>query len=383
MADNTIEIGFNVGNDDLQAGLDKAQQAFNATCAAIQQDCAGISAGANQAAAGLIDFKQALLSQDPSPTLRKAEQAQFDDEIAHVQELRSLNQLSADEAISLQTQIEQAKYEKLRQEVIDQYNADQDKLDDQKKYQAQLDQLELQHDAKLRQLNEKEIAETMQAWQQMLAPIGNAFSSSLSGMITGQESFRQALANIGNAIVSDFVNMAVKRATNWIASEATMTSASQAGDIARAASADSAAAAGKVAQAAAGSATVFGDANKAASGAYSAVAGIPIVGPILAPAAAVAAFAAVMAYDVFSAEGGFDIPAGLNPVTQLHEREMVLPASIAEPLRAGLGNGNRAGGDIHIHAVDAASFQRLLSDNKSALARALRGAHRTFDPALA
>lgn len=383
MADNTIEIGFNVGTDDLQTGLDKAVQAFNATCAAIQQDCAGIAGGADKAKTGLIDFQQALASNDPSATKRKAEQAQFDDEVAHVQELRSLNQLSADQAMALDTQIENAKFKQLSGEIQAEYDANAQKLGAQQKYQAQLDQLELQHDAKLRQLNEKEIAETMQAWQQMLAPIGNAFSSSLTGMITGQENFRKALANIGNAVVSDFVNMAVKRATNWIASEATMTSASQAGDIARAASADSAAAAGKATEAAAGSASVFGDANKAASGAYSAVAGIPIVGPILAPAAAVAAFAAVMAYDVFSAEGGFDIPAGLNPVTQLHEREMVLPASIAEPLRSGLAGGNRAGGDIHIHAVDAASFQRLLSNNKSALAKALRGAHRTFDPALA
>jgi hypothetical protein len=202
-------------------------------------------------------------------------------------------------------------------------------------------------------------------------------------MITGQENFRQALANIGNAIVSDFVNMAVKRATNWIASELTMTSATEAGNAARLASQTTADAAGKTAQATAGSVSVFGDANKAAAGAFSAVAGIPIVGPILAPAAAVAAFTAVMAYDVFSAEGGFDIPAGLNPMTQLHEREMVLPASIAEPLRSGLAGNNRQGGDIHIHAVDAASFQRLLLNNKSALAKALRGAHRTFDPALA
>jgi hypothetical protein len=382
MADNTIDIGFTVGSDDLKAGLDKSLQYLAATSVAIQGDFVSIGAGANKATTSLITFQQAL-SQGPSPSKRKAEEAQYDDEVAHVQELRSLNQLSADEAIAQETAIENAKFAALSREIQAEYDANAQKAGAQRQYQAQLDQLELQHDAKLRQLNEKEIAETMQAWQQMLAPIGNAFSSSLTGMITGQENFRQALANIGNAIVGDFVNMAVKRATNWIASEATMTSASQAGDIARTASADSAAAVGKTAQAAAGSATVFGDANKAASGAYSAVAGIPIVGPILAPAAAVAAFAAVMAYDVFSAEGGFDIPAGLNPVTQLHEREMVLPASIAEPLRAGLGTGNRAGGDIHIHAVDAASFQRLLSDNKSALARALRGAHRTFDPALA
>ncbi len=384
LADNMIDIGFAVANDDLKDGLDEALRHFSETCAAIQQNMAGLSEGAQTGRKALIDFQQALLTGEPTSTKRKADEDMFAAEAAHVQELRTLYQISADEAIRQQKDIEDAKFEQLKQDIDAEYAAAKDKAGAYEKYQAQLDEITLQHDAKLHQLDQKAIAETMQAWQQMLGPISNAFSSSLSGMITGQEKFRQALRNIGNAIVSDFVNMAVKRATNWIASELTMTQATEAGDAARAASHASADAAGKAAQAASGSATVFGDANKAASGAYSAVAGIPYVGPILAPAAAVAAFAAVMAYDVFSAEGGFDIPAGLNPMTQLHEREMVLPAHIAEPLRAGLGSGSRpTGGDIHIHAVDAASFQRLLMDNKSTLARALRGAHRGFDPALA
>jgi hypothetical protein len=162
-----------------------------------------------------------------------------------------------------------------------------------------------------------------------------------------------------------------------------MTSGTEAGVAARKAAQAAGDVEGKAASDAAGSVSVFGDANKAAAGAYAATADIPVVGPVLAPAAAAAAFTAVMAYDVFSAEGGFDIPAGLNPVTQLHEREMVLPADIAEPLRANLSGAGGGGGDIHIHAVDAQSFQRLLSNNKGALARALRGAHRGFDTALA
>ena len=59
MADNTIEIGFNVGNDDLKTGLDKAVQDFNATCAAIQQTISGIAANAQQATPQLISFQQA------------------------------------------------------------------------------------------------------------------------------------------------------------------------------------------------------------------------------------------------------------------------------------------------------------------------------------
>lgn len=34
-----------------------------------------------------------------------------------------------------------------------------------------------------------------------------------------------------------------------------------------------------------------------------------------------------------SAAGGFDIPSGINPLTQLHEREMVLPAEYADAIR--------------------------------------------------
>ena len=44
-----------------------------------------------------------------------------------------------------------------------------------------------------------------------------------------------------------------------------------------------------------------------------------------------------------SASGGFDIPKGLNPMTQLHEQEMVLPAHIANPLRDQLAQGPAAG----------------------------------------
>ncbi len=40
------------------------------------------------------------------------------------------------------------------------------------------------------------------------------------------------------------------------------------------------------------------------------------------------------------AAGGYDVPKGMNPVTQLHEREMVLPAEYADVIRGGgLGGG--------------------------------------------
>ncbi|MFZ5544403.1 MAG: hypothetical protein ACOZJZ_12655, partial [Pseudomonadota bacterium] len=83
---------------------------------------------------------------------------------------------------------------------------------------------------------------------------------------------------------------------------------------------------------------IGGDAAKAGSGAAASQASIPYVGPILALAAMAAVFAAVsgMASNVpsASAAGGFDIPASLNPITQLHAKEMVLPAKHADVIRS-------------------------------------------------
>jgi hypothetical protein len=76
---------------------------------------------------------------------------------------------------------------------------------------------------------------------------------------------------------------------------------------------------------------------------FASTAAIPIVGPESAPAAAAAAMAAAQGMaatviaassaTVASARNGFDIPAGMNPITQLHEKEMVLPAPQAQVIR--------------------------------------------------
>jgi hypothetical protein len=83
-------------------------------------------------------------------------------------------------------------------------------------------------------------------------------------------------------------------------------------------------------------------------------AGIPYIGPILAAAAFAAMMSMVLGSKggggstttttrIPSAAGGFNIPRGLNPLTQLHEEEMVLPAHIANPLRDSLAQGGGAG----------------------------------------
>lgn len=138
------------------------------------------------------------------------------------------------------------------------------------------------------------------------------------------------------------------------------------------------AAEGKAAEAAAGSASVMGDAYRAAAGAYAALAGIPYVGPFIAPVAAAAAFVAVSAFDMFSAEGGFNVPSGMNPITQLHQNEMVLPAPLADTIR-GLGNGGGGGTTIVIQALDTADVHRFVRTHAGAIAKGV-SEYQRFNP---
>lgn len=131
-------------------------------------------------------------------------------------------------------------------------------------------------------------------------------------------------------------------------------------------------------------ASIGANAAKAGSGAASSQASIPYIGPILALAAMATVFAAVsgMSAKVPSASRGFDIPSGLNPLTQLHEQEMVLPAHIANPLRESLaeGGGGVAGGggrqaEGQIRGMPPAEW---LMVHRGDLVNALKGSQRDF-----
>lgn len=136
---------------------------------------------------------------------------------------------------------------------------------------------------------------------------------------------------------------------------------------------------------------------EAMAGAYNALVSIPYVGPFIAPAAGIAAFALVagIAGKIKSARGGYDVPAGLNPITQIHEEEMVLPKPYANVIREMAKGGEAgqqadgvnpapvaaAGGDsyhFNIQALDAKSIKRLFIDNRGAVAEAAKVYSREF-----
>ncbi len=168
-----------------------------------------------------------------------------------------------------------------------------------------------------------------------------------------------------------------------IAGEATRTSVTAAGGLARLGL--------KAAEAIKG---IMMSAWEAMAGAFKAMVAIPYIGPILAVGAGAAAFGLVagLAGKIKSARGGYDIPSGVNPVTQLHEDEMVLPSQHANTIRemgkamrsgasfgaAAVAEGGGAGPTINISAIDAKSIQRLFKNNGRAVASGLNSYARGF-----
>lgn len=245
---------------------------------------------------------------------------------------------------------------------------------------AEIERLEQQHDLKIVQLASKTALAVRDKWKEILQPIQQAFSQSIQGIVQGTQSVRQAMANILDSIVAEFIDAGIKMLFEHIANQTAMTSATVAGAAARVAAQKSADVAALASSGELGLKQITNDAFQAAAAAFKATAEIPIVGPILAPAAAAAAFVAVEAFGggIASARGGYyELPS--DQLLFAHEREMVLPARFAEGLRDLIANG-RAGqsGPSHttIHAVDAESLMRLLKRNPSAVAAGVRSAAR-------
>ncbi len=121
-------------------------------------------------------------------------------------------------------------------------------------------------------------------------------------------------------------------------------------------------------------------AGSGAAAAMASVAAIPYIGWAMAPEVGNAHFALASALvnAGASAEGGYDIPAGVNPMTQLHQKEMVLPAEQADVIRGMAANGGAGGAmTINIKAQDSKDVMRSLRTN-GALQRALKDMNRRF-----
>ena len=203
------------------------------------------------------------------------------------------------------------------------------------KIEADLSKLAAASSAKQIETENKKNMIIRNGWNALFAGVKQQMNQSSQGMILGTTTLSGAMKNIWGSMKAAFAQMAADQLMIWIGLEKAKTAAS--GESALQIFAiETWASVKKVALWIwEGLKYVAIQAWKAASGAYQAIVGIPYVGPFLAPIAAAVALAAVMAMvkNISSARKGFDIQPGDNPITQLHEKEMVLPEEHADTIR--------------------------------------------------
>lgn len=217
-------------------------------------------------------------------------------------------------------------------------------------------------------------------WQTAQDQMGQAFSA----MLSRTQSFSQAMTGFFKSTGQAFIEEMVTKPLMGMMKRMVQESAIYKSIFGVKQSMEQAGAAATVATKTAETSAVVGaNATQAASGAAASQAAIPITGPALAAAAMGAMFALVMGLvgggggsktsttttRIPSAAGGWDIPAGINPLTQLHENEMVLPAEHAQTIRemAGQSGGdnstiiiNTTGGDF-VHKKDIAKLLKQMN----------------------
>lgn len=233
----------------------------------------------------------------------------------------------------------------------------------------QILELEQQHELKRIQMRGMAAQEEMGVFGNLANRMGGLWDKGMQAMLNGTLTWRNAIKAIGAEMVGWFVMEVVgKQVKAWIAGE-TMKIARKMGFFA--------------AEKAMTLAEIPALAGRAGAGGVASMAAAPFPVNMSAPAFGAAMMGAAMAYaPLAAAAGGYDIPRGINPITQLHQEEMVLPAHLANPMRDMLAQGGNSGGAVHLHvsAVDADSVSRLFSNNSAALAEVLRRQVRNFTP---
>ena len=247
------------------------------------------------------------------------------------------------------------------------------------KHEQDIAKLDMQS-AQLQQQQNKQITDT----------ISKDFDTMLQGVLQGTQTWQQAMARMFDNLILSWIEAEAKLVVKWGVDEATKTAATVAGNAERTASTVGAQSTGLAAQAVGAQKSVGMSAGQAAASVYADVAAIPYVGWLLAPPAAAAAFVAVEAFGAgFSASGGFDVPSGTNPVTQLHQREMVLPADLADGVRGMVGNGGSSANadnqnpiQINISAIDTQSGMDFIRSQGQTIATEIQRQMRNANPAL-
>jgi hypothetical protein len=246
----------------------------------------------------------------------------------------------------------------------------------------QLEILETKHQSALMALDRQATEEKKARWRHFFSGLESGFDDAMGGILNASMSlndgWQRILRGMGQ-VLDQFIIRSVKA---WILGENQKEAATVASVMKRVAMESWGAIQTVAVTVWAALKSIMIKAYEAAAAAFKALAGIPYVGPVLAPAAA-GALAAVMSFGskVASAAGGWGrVP--YNQFAAIHKDEMVLPAKYANPMRdmleGGEGSGTSETYNINITALDAKSLNQYLKSNRGAFIRQFQSARRDF-----
>jgi hypothetical protein len=232
---------------------------------------------------------------------------------------------------------------------------------------AEIQALELAHDAKLREIRVAGIKAQVADWRGVFGTIEGGFSRVIAQFLRGTLTIGGAVRGLFVAVAEAVVQMLAQVAAQWLANAILQ----------------------RVIGKTTAASTIAGHSAAAGAAGVASMAGAPFPINLGAPAFGLAMAAAAAAYGaaIPAAAGGFDIPAGINPITQLHSREMVLPAPIADGIREMIeGSGGMGGGPavtVQVSALDAQTTADWLRRGGAAqIAKGVRSELAKFNPDL-
>ncbi len=358
---------------EAQTGSQEYAQIY-ATVAHLQTEQARVAAEAQRKAA-----EQARqLAEIQISSARSAGLAEIQLEKQTLDQLHALGEISGEQEIAAERTLENKKYQI-------ELAAEQRKLALEKgnlvataNTQEQIQALSQQHALAMAQLDNQMVIDARDKWRSILSPIAQAFEESIRGVIRGTLTVKNAMRDLAQSMVLEFINAGVKMLTTWIANQLALTGATAAGESARVAIKQAADKQSLMSTALTTTKEILMKVWSVMANVYNSVSSIPFVGWILAPIMAIAAGALVASWAgrVASAAGGWVVPG--DQLAMVHEKEMILPRHLSEGLQGMIAGGNSGSGDVHlhVHAIDAGGVRDFFKQNQFELAAALRQAHR-------
>jgi hypothetical protein len=397
--DNQVEIRFVALTGGLVEGIDRAKDAMQSYMPVIADLATQFDQLGNKGKAAMAQLKPDASDRDAARAAMEGARAEIRAaDVAYQSQMQKLNaelamhQITEDEktAATLAAIDDRERAQQLALAKASETNnltlADWQRLENEEtaaEEKADRDRLKAAQQAQLKYAQE---------WKSAADQVASAFDSQLRKLLSGHETWAQAMKQISADLVLKLIENQVKATAEFLAEKAREVAATLAGESAKTGATEAGAALRSAAEVTSGQTSIlqvianalkaiFAGAGQTAAGVSAAVA--PEAGPA-APAIGLAAGGAVAAgatalFGIASADVGtnYVVRGGL---INIHQGETIIPAAKTSGPYTGTGGTVHAPVSVNISALDSRSIERFFNDNAKHMIRAINngvknGAH--------